>query len=202
MSSNLYERSDMDKSSLPSKRCPKCEQTKPLSDFHVDRSKNDGHKSWCKRCLNSQDRDGYAERKAAPVRPYGVLSREELRENRRQVSRKHSRKKWMQRHGGLDEWERMFAEQGGMCYLCEQPLPENRSLIHVDHDHECCPGGRGTRSCWYCRRGLTHMACNQIWGLARENPDLLMVVAENGERASEKTRLRLAGRQARARAVG
>lgn len=181
------------------KRCPKCEQTKPLSDFHVDRSKNDGHKSWCKGCVNGQDRDGYAERKAAPVRPYGVLSPEEIGEHRRQSSRK----KQLKRHGGEAERARMLTKQGGCCYLCERPfLPGD--VIHVDHDHACCdPGlrGRNTRSCWYCRRGLAHAACNQIWGLAKENPDLLMVIAENGERVGEKTRLRMAGRSARGQAT-
>lgn len=32
------------------KVCPKCGDTLPLAEFDVDRSKPDGHKSWCKTC--------------------------------------------------------------------------------------------------------------------------------------------------------
>ena len=33
------------------KTCPNCEQTLPLTDFYADRSKSDGHTSWCKQCV-------------------------------------------------------------------------------------------------------------------------------------------------------
>lgn len=32
------------------KRCSKCNSTKPLILFDLDKSKSDGHKSWCKGC--------------------------------------------------------------------------------------------------------------------------------------------------------
>lgn len=173
------------------KRCPKCEQTKQLSEFHVDRSKLDGHKSWCKACLNGQDREGYADKKGEPVRPYALdPATPEAVERKRAKQQRRTRKN----HGGSDVWARMFAEQDGLCYLCRQPLPEDASLIHVDHDHDCCPGGRNTRSCHLCRRGLTHVACNQVWGLARENPELLRAIASNGERVKGETKQRMAAR--------
>src|SRR5262252_5094779 len=46
-----------------------------------------------------------------------------------------------------EQWEAMFQEQGGNCYLCERPLPVNRNRIVIDHDHGCCPP---QRSCGYC----------------------------------------------------
>ena len=33
-----------------SKRCSKCKETKPLSEFHKDTSKKDGHRFYCKMC--------------------------------------------------------------------------------------------------------------------------------------------------------
>lgn len=102
------------------------------------------------------------------------------------------------RHGGPDEWARMYAAQGGLCYLCLQPLPENRSQVHVDHDHSCCdpgPRGRNTDSCAACRRGLTHERCNQIWGLAKENGPLLRTMAEQGEQAKAEAQVRIAAKQ-------
>jgi hypothetical protein len=100
-------------------------------------------------------------------------------------------------HGGPSEWARMYAGQDGLCYLCLRPLPDDRSKVHVDHDHSCCdpgPRGRNTDSCQYCRRGLTHERCNQIWGLARENPELLRAIAGNGERVAAETRARIAAK--------
>lgn len=35
-----------------SKRCTKCHIEKPLSGFHIDRRKRDGHFSACKKCAN------------------------------------------------------------------------------------------------------------------------------------------------------
>lgn len=32
------------------KRCPRCSTTKPLSDFHKNRSRPDGHNQYCKMC--------------------------------------------------------------------------------------------------------------------------------------------------------
>ena len=101
------------------------------------------------------------------------------------------------RHGGPDEWARMWDAQDGLCYLCLRPLPDDKTAIHVDHDHSCHdpgPGGRNTQSCQYCRRGLTHERCNQIWGLAKEDAGLLCAIADNGERVRDETRERIATR--------
>ena len=37
-----------------SKRCHSCEQVKPMSDFHRDASRKDGHGTRCKTCDNSR----------------------------------------------------------------------------------------------------------------------------------------------------
>lgn len=37
-----------------SKRCLRCEQVKPLTDFHRDSSRKDGHGTRCKTCDNSR----------------------------------------------------------------------------------------------------------------------------------------------------
>jgi hypothetical protein len=84
-----------------------------------------------------------------------------------------------------EQWYAMWMEQGGNCYLCEQPLPDDRSKVAVDHDHNHCPSGR---SCGHCRRGLTHHGCNTAIGLVGEDAALLRVIADNLERAKELTR--------------
>ncbi len=43
------------------KRCTKCGEEKPLSEFHRDRTKSDGRKSWCKLCTSGYQREYYEE---------------------------------------------------------------------------------------------------------------------------------------------
>ena len=35
----------------PSKYCTRCGETKPLNEYHKDRSKRDGHCAYCKPCV-------------------------------------------------------------------------------------------------------------------------------------------------------
>lgn len=46
---NLGKRSDMD----DCKRCTKCGEPKPLSGFHRDRNRKDGHRDWCRVCVRA-----------------------------------------------------------------------------------------------------------------------------------------------------
>jgi hypothetical protein len=88
-------------------------------------------------------------------------------------------------HGLLpDQWFAMLDEQRGLCYLCEKPLPEDRSKIAIDHDHSHCPKDR---SCGLCRRGMAHMNCNSGVGLFGDDPALLRLAAANLEQSQALT---------------
>ncbi|EEX1007421.1 hypothetical protein D3981_005489 [Escherichia coli] len=39
------------------KRCRKCEQIKPFSEFGIDRKSKDGHKTRCRECVAEENRD-------------------------------------------------------------------------------------------------------------------------------------------------
>ena len=52
----------------------------------------------------------------------------------------------------LEDYERMFDAQGGVCAICGKPRPEERTL-HVDHDHETGE-----------IRGLLCFSCNNALG--------------------------------------
>lgn len=54
------------------------------------------------------------------------------------------------------------------------PNGEIKSLLVVDHDHECCPGNV---SCGDCVRGLPCFACNAALGLLRERPETFEAAA-------------------------
>lgn len=55
-----------------------------------------------------------------------------------------------------DQFEALLQRQGGTCAIpgCTETGVETRAgkrMLHVDHDHACCPAGR---SCGKCIRGL------------------------------------------------
>ena len=64
-----------------------------------------------------------------------------------------------------DEIEQMLLSQGGNCAVCDLPLPNGH--FWVDHDHE-------TNSV----RGLVHMQCNTLMGLAKDDPIILERAAQ------------------------
>src|SRR6266550_3425472 len=49
------------------KRCPRCGETKPLSDFHIHRGRRDGVQTYCKRCRAVIDHDRYERIRATRV---------------------------------------------------------------------------------------------------------------------------------------
>jgi hypothetical protein len=65
-------------------------------------------------------------------------------------------------------------DQGGRCYLCEEPIAQEAAVL--DHDHRCCPLDS---FCAYCVRGLCHVACNLAIGKVRDDPDRMERIARN-----------------------
>lgn len=39
---------------METKKCKKCGKEFPISSFGLDTNAKDGHKSWCKNCVNEQ----------------------------------------------------------------------------------------------------------------------------------------------------
>jgi hypothetical protein len=115
--------------------CPDCETFKLLDDFPRNRSGRAGRGGYCKPCHNLKTRETY-------LRLYGGTREYHLR----------------RRYGiGQADVDRMLADQGGVCAVCDKPDPE-----HVDHDHLT---GQV--------RGMLCFNCNQALGNARDDVDVL-----------------------------
>lgn len=170
------------------KNCPRCGQAKPLDDFGRDRTRLSGRMSHCRMCSNAARKARYyanlsyeRERNRDYYEATGAANRKASYDpavtNQRYLAWKASHpdglwEQWLKKSHRIrpDQWLALRDEQNGLCYLCELPLPDDRSKIHIDHYHACC--GK-KRSCKNCRRGLAHDYCNLLLGLVGEDPAAL-----------------------------
>jgi hypothetical protein len=97
----------------------------PVTEFPRNKNSNDGFHCYCKDCNNARTRE----------------SRERLHGGSRHYHLKH-------RYGiGVDEFDALVSEQGGVCAICRAPDPE-----HVDHSH--ATGDVRGILCFNCNGGL------------------------------------------------
>lgn len=90
-----------------------------------------------------------------------------------------------------EDFAALWEAQMGRCCYCGNDLPRDRKQVHVDHDHSCCPPNK---SCGDCRRGLACQGCNTGIGCLRDDPDLMIRVAENLRRLKAEARARIEAR--------
>jgi len=67
----------------------------------------------------------------------------------------------------------MFEAQGGVCAICGEARPDERTL-HVDHDHATG-----------LIRGLLCFRCNQAIGSLKEDQDIFLAAADYLDRDEE-----------------
>ncbi len=127
------------------KRCPKCKQSKPLSEFCKDRHTKDRKRCYCKGCdkkynlTHKVERDKYAK---------GYYKR---------TGNKHiSRERYLKSKFNmtLGQYDEIFKKQNGVCTICGGINADGRRL-YVDHNHET---GKV--------RGLLCSKCNTLIGFA------------------------------------
>ncbi len=73
----------------------------------------------------------------------------------------------------IADYDRMFEAQNGVCAICDEARPEERTL-HVDHDHETG-----------VIRGLLCFRCNNALGDFREQYQLFQRAADYLDRDDE-----------------
>lgn len=89
--------------------------------------------------------------------------------------RKDKHKTRLKRHGlDVGEFAVILAAQEGKCLGCGMAL-DSSGATHVDHLHSCCP--TPSRSCGKCIRALLCGNCNAILGLAKDNWQTLLDLA-------------------------
>ena len=117
------------------KWCPDCGGVKSLAEFPRNRRSRNGYMTYCKPCHNARTR--------ASSDAHGGARNYHLR----------------RRYGiTAEHFDRMFAEQKGVCAICREAAAE-----HVDHDH-------ATKRV----RGLLCFNCNGALGQFRDRTDLML----------------------------
>lgn len=72
-------------------------------------------------------------------------------------------------------YETILSAQGDGCAGCGATSGANGTRLAVDHDHSCCPGAK---SCGRCIRGLLCTECNTSLGKLKDDPAILLRLAE------------------------
>lgn len=132
---------------METKRCPRCDEPRPISEFGRNKGAYDGLTPYCRIHMNEWHR--------------------EWRSKNKQAEKAIKKRAALKALYGLtlDGVQELLASQDGNCAVCGEPIQldlDHRSAWHVDHCHDT-----GTI------RGILHGPCNSMLGLAGDNPERL-----------------------------
>ncbi|MBT3737370.1 MAG: hypothetical protein HOG25_22205 [Gammaproteobacteria bacterium] len=124
------------------KPCKTCGEEKSLDDFYGAKHNKGGKMNICKTCDNKRryrnKEDDSKDRNYYYQRKYGIT---------------------------LEDYDRMYKEQGGRCWICQVHQIEFETRLCVDHDH----AKEGKESV----RGLLCRECNRGLGTFLDDPERL-----------------------------
>lgn len=146
--------------------CKTCDESKSLDEFPPDNRMAIGVSSTCRSCTNLKAKHKPSRSPEARKLEYDSLNKDLLF--------RQSREKLLASYGlSVSDYDRMLAEQGGVCAICGRP--ENRTHhvtgrafnLSVDHDHET---GKV--------RGLLCTRCNKAVGALGDSHESIQRVVE------------------------
>jgi RNA polymerase-binding transcription factor DksA len=165
------------------KRCKNCRETKSFDSFYANPTGRHGLRPECKECTKERRKKWYVqnrEREIERVRQWAMANPDKIADR---IAASHGterkkladRKSYLKRKYGITiaDYERMLEAQGGVCAICGEARPEERTL-HVDHDHETG-----------VIRGLLCFRCNNALGDFREEYELFQRAADYLDRDEE-----------------
>jgi len=154
------------------KRCTKCGELKPETEFYAASECTDGLRGDCKECHAARGRELYAqnrEQRIAYIRKWQREHPERVREYRRKNPERRAaqlRRLHLRRTFGMtvEDYEDILAAQDGRCAICGEQPADGQSM-HVDHVAESV-------------RGVLCVRCNNALGQLKDDPELMLRAAE------------------------
>jgi hypothetical protein len=154
------------------KKCTKCGEQKPLSEFNKNKSKKDGLGTECKPCAKQNLKKWLSqnpEKQKANKRKWYKNNWEKARKqskNWRQNNpdryRAHMTTSKLKKYNlTLESFEEKKLSQNNKCEICREPLGRGFE-VHIDHCHK-------TNNV----RGILCIHCNTLLGRAKDSPNIL-----------------------------
>jgi hypothetical protein len=138
------------------KTCRTCKREKSIDDFWKNNIYKDGRYTECKVCSYDKHKENLKKRLA--IDPQYSAKRQKAWAQR---GRNDVRRRIKNLYGiTLEEYDKMFLEQGNKCDLCGLDFVEGKRVA-IDHDHNT---GK--------IRGIIHLGCNSAIGLLLDSPDI------------------------------
>lgn len=146
-----------------------CGRDLPLSEYTPTPRGKFGCASRCRECLRSIQKqwrvDNPDKEKAKHERhakKFPNSNREKAKKSYHKNSTAENRERRLIQLYGMTQadYDRILAEQGGRCLICEQ-LPVDDNDFHIDHDHASEEKGCRGILCRRCNIGLGHFRDNQ-----------------------------------------
>jgi len=155
------------------KACTTCKTDLPVEDFGLRKGKP---RSQCRPCVNLGNQQARERRRAKDPEAYKADTarwNRRVREKRGPEKEKHFNRKTRlacKYKLTLEDFDRLFAEQGSACLICHATGSSVRWV--VDHDHQSG-----------AVRGILCAMCNTGLGQFSDDPDRLRSAADYLERA-------------------
>lgn len=153
------------------KVCPRCTQEKPLTEYRVVPGRGSGgFSSYCYDCTREYQAVYQRARRSGATPEEREASAAWFRNYRKERPEAVRASMLRQSYGmDLDDYERIYDAQGGVCKICGTPDPGGRwnSSLCVDHDHATG-----------FVRGLLCHDCNVGLGFFDDSPEKMMAALQ------------------------
>jgi transcription elongation factor Elf1 len=137
--------------------CLRCNKEFSVDKLVKNRSRKRGYNRICKKCHTSDIKKIYFENHEEAKLKKRVRrekNKEKINEKNRKNYYSKLRGYHLKRHFNitLEEYEKMFTEQKGVCAICNEPESVEGRMLAVDHDHN--NGNVRALLCYGCNTGL------------------------------------------------